>query len=240
MKVAVVTPSIGNKHLRACIESVQLQTYSNITHYVFLDGAEHFAAIRQVIDTSARNKEITTVALEKRIGGRGFYGHKVYASCAFIVDADLICFLDEDNFYRPEHVESLVRVISQNNLSGAYSLREIYDESGAYLLRDDCESLVRWQSFQNRSVIDTSCYAVKKSVLLMMSPIWYGVTGTDAVFCNVIGVHHPDHRCTGLYTLGYRLGGTNSLPREHFERGNQEMLERYPNGLPWKALAPET
>ncbi len=42
MKVAVVTPTIGSEHLTQCVESVQNQTYENLTHYIFLDGEEHF------------------------------------------------------------------------------------------------------------------------------------------------------------------------------------------------------
>ena len=38
MKVAVVTPTIGAETLAQCIESVQNQTYQDLTHYVFFDG----------------------------------------------------------------------------------------------------------------------------------------------------------------------------------------------------------
>ena len=41
MKVAVVTPTIGSKHLRMCLNSVRYQSYGNLTHYVFIDGKEY-------------------------------------------------------------------------------------------------------------------------------------------------------------------------------------------------------
>ena len=41
MKVAVVTPTIGSETLKQCVKSVQNQTYSDLTHYIFMDGKEH-------------------------------------------------------------------------------------------------------------------------------------------------------------------------------------------------------
>ena len=42
MKVAVVTPTIGSSYLDECMRSVQKQSYEELTHYIFLDGEEHF------------------------------------------------------------------------------------------------------------------------------------------------------------------------------------------------------
>ena len=38
MKVAVVTPSIGQGTLTQCLLSIQKQEYDDIVHYVFIDG----------------------------------------------------------------------------------------------------------------------------------------------------------------------------------------------------------
>ena len=40
MKVAIVTPTIGSDFLEKCVESIQNQTYENLTHYIFVDGDE--------------------------------------------------------------------------------------------------------------------------------------------------------------------------------------------------------
>mgnify|MGYP003342749108 FL=1 len=42
MKVAVITPTIGNQKLSDCLKSVDNQTYKNLTHYIFSDGVENF------------------------------------------------------------------------------------------------------------------------------------------------------------------------------------------------------
>ena len=38
MKVAIVTPTIGTPYLSQCVQSVEEQTYDDLTHYIFLDG----------------------------------------------------------------------------------------------------------------------------------------------------------------------------------------------------------
>jgi len=90
MKVAVVTPTIGSETLSHCIESVDNQSYGNLTHYLFLDGREHENKIWHQLEGASKVK---TIRLEENIG-KGWYGHRVYAACSFLVNADIICYLD--------------------------------------------------------------------------------------------------------------------------------------------------
>jgi len=95
MKVAVVTPTIGAKTLRQCVESVEAQTYDDVTHYVFLDGEEEHGD--KIWNQLQGTSKVKTIRLQENIG-KGWYGHRVYAACSFLVNADVICYLDEDNF----------------------------------------------------------------------------------------------------------------------------------------------
>ena len=139
MKVAIVTPTIGSEHLVRCVDSVDKQTYSDLTHYVFIDGEQSELSVIDKIEGATKVKKIV---LEENVG-KGWYGHRVYSACSFLVNADVICYLDEDNWYEPNHVEKLVDKIKQGN-DWAYSLRKIYDKDGNYLCNDDCESLGKW------------------------------------------------------------------------------------------------
>ena len=123
MKVAVVTPTIASKHLKQCIDSVNKQTYKDITHYIFVDGCQYEPEARKILRQSPKTKMIE---LEENVG-KGWYGHRVYAACSFLVNADVICYLDEDNWYEPNHIEELVNVIKEGN-DWAYSLRKIYNK----------------------------------------------------------------------------------------------------------------
>ncbi len=243
MKVAIVTPTIGSPELAECLASVQNQTYENITHYVFLDGEEHFEKINPILQNAQSNKEIKTIEIQDNVG-KGWLGHRVYAACSFLVNADVICYLDQDNWFDPDHVERLLSKI-ENGYDWAYSLRKIYDKDGNYLFNDDCESLGKWPIYLNDEafLIDTSSFAVKKDVAVRVGHAWYDVNrpkAADRQFFHVLKTHVPNYACSGAYTLNYRLGGNvNSVSKEFFEEGNAVMKKRYPNGYPWtkKAIA---
>ena len=126
MKVAVVIPTIGAQHLEQCIDSVLNQTHKDTVIYLFKDGLD--VKIPSFVNNIPNIKQIH---LDENVG-KGWYGHRVYAACSFLVNADIICYLDEDNFYEPEHVQNLVETISKGN-SWAYSLRNIVEIGRAHV-----------------------------------------------------------------------------------------------------------
>jgi glycosyltransferase involved in cell wall biosynthesis len=231
MKVAVVTPTIGAKTLSECIQSVDAQTYENLTHYLFLDGREHESKIWHQLEGATKVK---TVRLEENVG-QGWYGHRVYAACSFLVNADVICYLDEDNWIEPNHVEKLVQVLNEGN-DWAYSLRKIYDKEGNYLCEDNCESLGKWPVYFNDSVhhIDTSSFAVRRDVAVAIGHAWYGQWGADRQFFSNLKKVFPKYNCSNEYSLCYRLDGNpNSVTHEFFEKGNKVTEQKYNKNYPW-------
>jgi glycosyltransferase involved in cell wall biosynthesis len=235
MKVAVVTPTIGAKSLGQCLESVQKQTYEDLTHYVFLDGKEHYEKIHPILYDKCDNKTIKTVELEENVG-KGWYGHRVYAACSFLVNADIICYLDEDNWFEPCHVQKLVSKIEQGN-DWAFSLRKIYSKEGEFLCEDNCESLGKWPVYFNDEVfhVDTSSFAIKRDIGVRIGHAWYGQWGADRQFFTNLKKHFPKFSCTNSHTLCYRLDGNpNSVTKEFFEEGNRIQNQKYGEHLPWK------
>lgn len=233
MKVAVVTPTIGAITLSECIQSVDEQTYENLTHYVFLDGDKEYGS--RIWHQLEGATKVKTIRLEENVG-KGWYGHRVYAACSFLVNADVICYLDEDNWFDKDHVEKLVDKIKQG-YDWAYSLRKIVDKEGNYLCEDNCESLGKWPVFFKDDVhhIDTSSFAVKRDVALRVGQAWYGQWGADRQFFNALKQYFPNYACSGEYSLNYRLDGNpNSVTKQFFDEGNAKMLEKYSGDLPWK------
>ena len=90
MKVAIVTPTIGKPELSDALRSVQKQTYKDITHYVFIDGMEHEEHIWKLQIPN----NVKFVRIDENVG-KGWYGHRVYAACSFLVNADIIIYLPE-------------------------------------------------------------------------------------------------------------------------------------------------
>jgi len=231
MKVAVVTPTIASDLLEQCVSSVDNQTYKDLTHYIFIDGCQYEPKAREILVGSSKTR---MVELEENVG-RGWYGHRVYAACSFLVNADIICYLDEDNWYEPNHVEELVKAI-ETGAQWAYSLRKIYDKHGNYICDDNCESLGKWPIYFNNDAyhIDTSSFAVRRDVAVNIGHAWYGQWGADRQFFSNLKKFFPNFECTGNHSLCYRLDGNpNSVTSEFFEEGNRYMKEKYQGNYPW-------
>ena len=238
MKVAIITPTIVTEHFKQCLESVQFQTYDDIVHYIFIDGKKFFQNIKSHIKITEDNKNfhhrIETISLSENIG-KGWYGHRAYAASSFLINADVICYLDEDNWLEPYHIEKLVKIL-EKGYDWAYSLRRIYNKNGEYLFEDNCESLGKWPVFYNESTrhIDTSCFAIRKDVAVRIGHAWYGQWGADRQFFGALQQYYPNFECSGDYTLCYRLDGNqNSVTPEFFEEGNKINKQKYKK-FPWR------
>jgi glycosyltransferase involved in cell wall biosynthesis len=238
--VAIVTPSIGSHTLQKCIESIKNQTYKNFVHHIFVDGKQNLEEIKNI--TSKYDYPHRLNIIEENVG-KGWYGHRVYAACSFLVNQDAIIYLDEDNWLETNHVESMVEKINSSNF-WAYSLRKIFDKDGNYFCDDDCESLGKWPTYFNEDVhhIDTSCFIVKKQVALSIGHSWYAQWGADRQFFNALKQYFPNFSCTGKYSLCYRLGGNDgSVQKDFFIKGNQKQIEKYlsKENFPWLKMRSE-
>ena len=127
--VTVITPSIGSKKLLDAIMSVATQTYK-CKHLIVIDGPEFSESVMDIIKITQMmdpQPNINVVVSPENTGktGGNFYGHRIYAAYPHLLNSDYILFLDEDNWYEPDHVETLVKAIEEKNLDFSYSLRKI-------------------------------------------------------------------------------------------------------------------
>jgi len=241
MKVAVVTPTIGSDHLRQCLESVQNQTYQNLTHYVFLDGQKYFDKINPFLYEVSGKREIKTIKLEDNVG-KDWYGHRVYSACSFLVNADAICYLDEDNWYESNHVEEIVKTLEKGN-DWSFSLRKIYDKDGNFICEDNCESLGKWPVYFNDSIfhVDTSSFGVRINVAVNIGHSWYGKWGADRQFFETVKKYFTKYDCTKQYSSCYRLDGNpNSVTADFFQKGNEINHSRHNGQWPWLKDTPSS
>jgi glycosyltransferase involved in cell wall biosynthesis len=217
--VAVVTATTGRPELEQTVASVAAQTYP-CKHYVFFDGVEPRPLPNQVL----------TVALPVKTGADGVLNHGIVAASAYLVQEDLICWVDDDNWLEPEHVESLVEAIGEN--TWAHSLRKLVNADGTFWDYDDGESLGVWTGF-----VDLNCYMMdRKRLAVRIAPSWYtmgtgGVmVGDRAVYASIKGLPGP---CSGVYSVNYRLNSRVDL-RGFFTQANNAMRQKFPNQLPWR------
>lgn len=234
--VTVITPSIGSEKIRDAIESVQSQTYKSIKHLVVIDGPQYFEKTQKVLP-SLGNLQVTVSP--ENTGGKGFYGHRIYAAYPHLLDADYIFFLDEDNWWQPDHVSSLVRTIEEKSVDFAYSLRSIHDANKSYIIDDNCEALGQWPVFftnetdQKQFLVDTSSYAFRREFLIRVCQFWHSGWGGDRRFFMTVK-DHSKHCTSGQRTLCYRLDGNpGSVTADFFKQGNEYYNNFYKGDFPW-------
>jgi len=246
MKVSVITATTGGVRLADCIDSVRNQTYKNIEHYVIVDGSDRWEQTSEILNAMEfpnGNNEFVIV-LPHATGLNRFNGHRIYGGFSFLTNGDYIAWLDDDNEFTPNHIESLVKITQEKQLDWAYSLRQIVDSKGEFICNDDCENLGKYKSVLNDHFVDVSCFFVRRELAVNIAPIWHrqarppnGVMEVDRALTAVL--MHEQNKLkfdsNNDYTVKYRVGSTGiSVQADFFINGNAEMLKRYAGKLPWK------
>lgn len=242
--VIVVTPTIGFPKLADAIRSVQEQTYSNIKHLIVVDGVEYWKNVMDHIpvtfdyeDKSSDNIIVTTIPFNT--GKNGFYGHRIYAGIPHLLNSDYIFFLDEDNWYDPDHVASLVEVLDRGN-DFAHSLRKIYHPDKTYVCDDNCEALGKWPIYFSHNdpqyLVDTSSFAFNTKFLQKTCHLWHSGWGGDRRYLYSV-MQGAKWDTNYRHTLCYRLDGNlGSVNADFFIKGNEEQLKHYNGELPWQKI----
>ena len=241
--VVVITPTIGSPKLKDAMLSVQKQTYSNIIHLIVCDGSDYYDAVNNVIcdallETEFDEEKTQLMVLPYNTGANGFNGQRIYASIPHLVNADYVFFLDEDNWYGPNHVRTLVETIEKKNLDWAYSLRKVYTPDGKYIIDDNCESLGNWPIYFTHDnpqyLIDTSAFAFTRNFIKQTCHLWHsGAWGEDRRYFYAIR-EHSKWDCSYNYTLCYRVDNNpKSVDGNFFIEGNKTQSNFYKEGFPW-------
>lgn len=240
MKALVITPTTGAPELVDAIRSVSNQTYKDVDHLIVVDGTGFTERTNEILIGAKifTCGKILRLDLPFNTGGNGFYGHRVMAAFSHLINHDVVLFLDQDNWFEPTHVESLVNEIKMFNLDWAYSLRKIYDKDKTYICDDNCESLGRWPVWVNDEafLIDSSSYCFKTAFIRKEGHMWDWGWGADRRFYTHIkdNIKHQNYTSTGKHTLCYRLGGNEgSVTGDFFVEGNKKASEKYNGKKPW-------
>lgn len=236
--ITVITPTTGAPCVRQALDSVKNQTYKNIQHLVVIDG-EHPKANPILQDYP----NIDLIKLPYATGKDQYNGHRIYGAMTYIAKGDFICFLDEDNWYDENHIETLVDVLKKGN-QWAYSFRKIVGQEGQYICNDDCESLGKWISVINDNFVDVNCFMIPKQAALGFSPYWYRRARhpeeqpeVDRILSPFMMQNMKQFDTNFKYTLNYRVASrSDSVQSNFFVRGNEMMKQKYNGDLPWKKI----
>ena len=222
--VAVVTATTGRDTLKETIESVAKQTV-DCRHYVFCDGIDWPYKILE------EHSDIEWCRLPVKTGGNGMMNGGIIAASAYLVQEDYICWLDDDNWIEPEHVEYLLKAVEGKGY--AYTLRKLVEADGSLFDYDDFESLGQHSGF-----IDVNCYLMNRALATQIAPAWYKTTGElmigDRFIYETLKQNNIPYGETGKYTVNYRLNPKRDL-RPWFFDGNIKNRAKYSGDLPWRA-----
>ena len=235
--VLVITPTTGSMELVDAIHSVRDQTI-DVDHLIVCDGDQFKEKTWHIVNKICEGSGAQACYLPYNTGGAGFYGHRIMAAFSHLINHDYVLFLDQDNWFDPDHVETLVNECEKYKFDWAYSLRKIYSKDKEYLCDDNCESLGRWPVWVNPDayLIDSSSYCFRTEFIRSVGHIWHHGWGADRRFYTVLKDHlkHNNYGCTGKHTLAYRLGGNEgSVNHEFFKEGNMKTHTIYDGKLPW-------
>lgn len=238
-RVAVVTATIGSPHLGECLRSVQATDLPGVEHWVVIDGSQHAPAVEAAVraavgDGSPRTTAVPTVVttLPRNTGAGGWCGHRVYGAVPWLVDADYVAFLDEDNFVDPSHYRDLLKACVSAGASWGHSLRRIVGPDGAPVCDDNCESLggiSHTVDGPGHYLVDTSCYMLKRELAISASPVWNArfrdpdpaKPNPDRTLCKVLLANAP-HAVSRKHSVAYRVGSTDrSVRANYFLAGNR-------------------
>lgn len=117
MKISVITPT-WHRHnllLNRCIPSVYNQTLPVFEHIVVSDGPDNELKDK-LIDSNVIYAELPEHPTEEiNFGG---YARNFALE---LVSGDLVAYLDDDNMYRPNHIEILASSFTEVTVDFAYS-----------------------------------------------------------------------------------------------------------------------
>jgi len=254
--VVTIIPSIGSPKLADALASLSKQDYPDVDVYLVIDGGAKHDRVQDVLRDFVQNGDaasktilprIHVTTLSWNVGAGGYFGHRIYAAFPHLVNHEFVTFLDEDNWYRPDHISSLVETLEQfPEAVFAHSLREIYRPNREFVTNDDCESLGDWPVWRAPSgkyepearLADVSSYLFRRKFLITVCHLWHRGWGIDRAFVNAIRKSKYKFACSGEYTLAYRLGGNpDSVPEKYFTEGNEVMRKQWQGNYPWAKRA---
>ena len=241
--VTVITATIGKPSLRRAVESVLNQTHEDVRCMVVVDGPEHHRdTVDQIWGKDALPVDI--MVLPENTGANGYRCFRIYGAMPFLVNTDWICYLDDDNWFDPEHIANCVEACKSGPLDWCFTLRNIWHD-GKLICPDHCESVGLWPAWHapGQRHIDTNCFFMRREMGVAVGPHWHRSrfddqgnvqVSADTVVANVLMNDEPRHALIAKPTVNYELGSWElSVKPEFFLRGNEEFLKQHGGKLPW-------
>ena len=207
--VTVLTPTIATETLANAVRSVANQKvshYVDIRHIVVADGKRYENSARDIAMKAWEGRGSTprVFSIPDNTGAGGWNGHKIYAHYAQLLDTDYLFLLDEDNWFEPNHIDTLLPIAQQYGY--AWSLRNVYTKSDEYIGVDRKESIGKsLMPNADYALVDTSCWCLRRDQIPYLSYFLTPWSG-DRTFTQIMIDKYTDitQASSGLATMNYR------------------------------------
>lgn len=221
MKVAIITPfhQPDDPWLQQCIRSVREQTHGDCRHVLVGDGA--------ALPADVPSDSLLQITLNRNIGDYGDSPRTLGAIYGFSLGADAVAFLDADNWFSPDHIESLVRLHQATGAPVVVSLRNLVSLDGGLMgVCEDSDGL---------TFCDTNCMFFTQQAADIATSWWripphLHAIDDRVIWSRVLRARHPIAR-TLRASANYRTGF-----RFHYENFNKAVPEAVKSGADIRAL----
>jgi hypothetical protein len=202
-------------------------------HWIVVDGIAYAQRVASMIEAHPYKQKL--IVLPENTGTpttgfnglpyTGFFnGYRINAAIPLLTNADYVMFLDEDNWFEPNHIKHMVGLVEGMGYDWAYSRRRIVDKEGNFLFTDDCDSLGEIPSYHKESgcFVDTNCYIFKNCVLSQIAHVMFDLVKTydgDKNLYKEASRRYPNFGGTGFYSVNYRMTRPNQ--EEFYRKGNE-------------------
>ena len=183
INIAVITPYYkeSDKVLRQCHESVLKQTGDfEIKHFMIADGYPN----KKVLSWDCNH-----TTLDESHSDNGNTPRAVGCLLAKNEGYNFITFLDADNWYHQNHINSLIQTFNKEKLPIITSLRTFHLEDGQQLN-------IRTKAEVSLKHVDTSCILLHRSAF-DLNTLWSAMPKPLSPICDQIfmaGIRHRRHR----------------------------------------------
>lgn len=220
-QTTIIIPTVGTRHLARCVRSAIGQSVS-CEVLVVVDGPKCEEAVRSQLP-EAKNLHVAVLPWNVGGGNPKLLGHPMYGAFPMLCKTKYVAFLDEDNWYDTDHVESLQQTCEKYELDWAFSLRKIWS-GGEFRCVDNCESLGNIRNAYDREqsfLVDTSCYLIKAEVARELAHVWYH-PHADRPVTKFLMERFPKFRSNYKATLNYDFKEDNVRNQKvhYFDLGN--------------------
>ncbi len=202
------------------------------------EGSMPMGDLELLIQSAPGNVAVTFLnpgySTSERHGGihENYSGGAIHAILSFLANSHYLTYLDDDNWYAPNHIASLKNVIGEKPWAFTHRYY-VHEVTGAVLVRDNIESLgpergIHVERFGG--FVDTNCYMLHKPRAQSIFHLWSTHVPGDSVRMSCDrrifnALRETPYGDTGMPTVYYRINPADGMHPTRLESIPEEIRE---------------